>query len=115
MNIFEPFVQGERNVYGSVGGLGIGLALVKIQRSFTAVRLRHLRRAGQGQHLTVCLPIERESDPDASTPKFLRPCAGQHMLAVDDNEKKSANSPPYLAHSATKSWLPTRRAQPVTN
>jgi signal transduction histidine kinase len=52
--MFEPFVQGERALHGSVGGLGIGLYLVRNVVEFTGVSLiAHSAGSGLGSTLIV--------------------------------------------------------------
>jgi PAS domain S-box-containing protein len=87
--IFEPFVQGERKLHSSVGGLGIGLSLVKNLSELHGGRVAaHSEGLGQGSTFTVHLPLT--SEPMASQPEAVVPTAPQsgdrrHVLVVDDN------------------------------
>ena len=88
--IFEPFFQGERKLHSSVGGLGIGLALVKNLTELHGGRVMAASEGpGKGSKFTVHLPlnvervvVQRQENPAAA------PLAGRHqqILVVDDNE-----------------------------
>jgi PAS domain S-box-containing protein len=86
--VFDPFVQGERNYTRSQGGLGIGLTLA---RSIVALHGGSVEARsaglGQGSEFIVRLPL---LPPAASTTALAssRPptrIAGQRILVVDDN------------------------------
>jgi signal transduction histidine kinase/ActR/RegA family two-component response regulator len=86
--VFEPFVQGERNYNRSKGGLGIGLTLA---RSIVALHGGTIegRSAGLGlgSEFLVRLPLPQvsgQSPPLESSPPQTR-IAGQRILVVDDN------------------------------
>jgi PAS domain S-box-containing protein len=85
--LFEPFVQAERTLARSAGGLGLGLALVKglVELQGGSVSA-HSEGIGRGATLVVRLPLERRraarSKPAASEPA-LRPT--RHVLVVEDN------------------------------
>lgn len=87
--IFEPFIQGERKLHDAIGGLGIGLALVKslseLHGGFVTASSAGL---GQGSTFTVRLPVASapESIP-AHTVSVQTPATARrhHILVVDDN------------------------------
>jgi PAS domain S-box-containing protein len=88
--IFEPFVQGERKLHGSVGGLGIGLALVKnLAEMHDGSVMAESAGSGQGSTFTVRLPFAsaaarlapRQDKPDASNPHT----DSRSIIVVDDN------------------------------
>ena len=88
--IFEPFVQGERKLHGSVGGLGIGLALVKnLAEMHDGSVTAQSAGGGQGSTFTVRLPLgvaaarsaPRENKPGA--PKAHTD--SRSIIVVDDN------------------------------
>ncbi|HEX8614946.1 MAG TPA: ATP-binding protein [Telluria sp.] len=87
--IFEPFLQGERELHGSVGGLGIGLALVKnLSELHGGEVAAHSEGPGKGSVFTVRLPLT--PGPAVSLPAA--PAAPAHpfgnyqcILVVDDN------------------------------
>lgn len=88
-HIFEPFFQGERKLHGSVGGLGIGLALVK---NLTELHGGHVvaqsEGTGKGSTFTVRLPLASHPiAPQATKPIASAPGPGklQNILVVDDN------------------------------
>jgi PAS domain S-box-containing protein len=59
--IFDPFMQGERNLPRNPGGLGLGLALVKglVEAHRGTVRV-HSGGVGKGAEFTIRLPLEPE-------------------------------------------------------
>jgi PAS domain S-box-containing protein len=89
--IFEAFVQGERKMQGSVGGLGIGLALVKnlVEMHDGQVRA-HSAGEGQGSLFTITLPAGHEEMGKATPAHVHLPQPGadttpRKVLVVDDN------------------------------
>jgi signal transduction histidine kinase/CheY-like chemotaxis protein len=85
-SVFEPFVQGERTLARSEGGLGLGLALVKgiAEMHGGAVRVESAGK-GQGAEFAVTLPVApggRAGPPSAGAPRSAR---GLRVLVVDDN------------------------------
>ena len=86
--IFEPFVQGERKLLGSVGGLGIGLALVKnLSELHGGSVTAHSAGPGKGSRFTVRLPLSVPPDAaDSGLPQATaRMGPRQRILVVDDN------------------------------
>src|SRR5207253_2089062 len=84
--IFDLFVQGERELDRSQGGLGIGLTLVR--------RLAELHGgsvsvqsagAGKGSQFTVRLPAIEAPHAADSTPPQARDSGSRHILIVEDN------------------------------
>jgi len=88
--IFEPFVQGERKLHGSVGGLGIGLALVKnLAEMHGGSVVARSPGAGQGSMFTVTLPLaaatgEAVREPHARHAALLD-ATSRSVIVVDDN------------------------------
>jgi PAS domain S-box-containing protein len=89
--IFEPFVQGERQLRSAVGGLGVGLALVKnlaeMHGGSVTARSDGLE---QGSTFVVRLPIDLAGDAAATAlapaPAGTgAPQPGRRILLVDDN------------------------------
>ena len=84
--VFDLFVQGERELHRSQGGLGIGLTLVKSlaqmhggDASVTSAGL------GLGSEFTVRIPaIEAPAGADAASPQQ-HPERARHILIVEDN------------------------------
>jgi PAS domain S-box-containing protein len=87
--IFEPFFQGERKLHGSVGGLGIGLALVRNLSEMHGGRVAaHSEGVGKGSTFTVHLPLAAVPSTPRHEPVIstVRPPGGsRHILLVDDN------------------------------
>ena len=83
---FEPFVQGERSLGRSEGGLGIGLTLVKkIVDLHAGSVVVASAGAGQGTRFTVTLPLTKEDARSlAAVPGPAAPGSGT-VLVVDDN------------------------------
>ena len=85
--VFEPFVQGERTLARTEGGLGLGLALVKGVAELHGGRV-HARSAGPGTgaEFVVHLPRARAAVvrdvPAQATERRRR---GRRVLVVDDN------------------------------
>jgi CheY-like chemotaxis protein len=87
MRVFEPFVQGERTLGRTDGGLGLGLALVK---GVTELHGGSVRAAsagpGQGAELVVRLPIfARAAAELAPAPRIARAETTRRVLIIDDN------------------------------
>jgi PAS domain S-box-containing protein len=87
--IFEPFVQGERQLRSAVGGLGVGLALVKnlaeMHGGSVTVRSDGL---DQGSTFIVRLPIDLAGDIPGPVPASAGdggPQSRRRVLLVDDN------------------------------
>jgi PAS domain S-box-containing protein len=88
-SLFEPFVQGERTLARSEGGLGLGLALVKglVELHGGSV---HVESAGRGTGATFTLRLPLAADQASSRPAGPVPrgagAGGRRVLVVDDNQ-----------------------------
>jgi CheY-like chemotaxis protein len=85
--IFDLFVQGERGLERSEGGLGLGLALV---RKLVDAHGGHVEAfsggPGQGSEFVVHLPLTEAASPSATAERPAVPAGGvQRILVVDDN------------------------------
>jgi PAS domain S-box-containing protein len=88
--IFEPFVQGERKLDSSVGGLGIGLALVKnLAEMHGGSVTADSAGSGRGSTFFVRLPLSSTPAPDQPEPDkpaaLLPNSIRRSILVVDDN------------------------------
>ena len=87
--VFDLFVQGERSLDRSEGGLGIGLTLVKRLVSLHGGNVSvHSEGPGQGSEFAISLPALAQSP----APKYTQPAASSapahrrsRVLVVDDN------------------------------
>ena len=87
-HIFEAFVQGERRLDGSVGGLGIGLALVRnLVELHGGQASAYSAGQGQGSTFTITLPLDAHLQDDEAAARAADAAAAvrQHILVVDDN------------------------------
>jgi PAS domain S-box-containing protein len=118
--IFEPFVQGERKLHGSVGGLGIGLALVKnlVEMHGGTVEARSAG-PGQGSRFIVRLPLAPA--PAARAPQRVASAIAsarrQHVLVVDDNVDAADTLAEVLrmqGHTVTVAYTPEAALQAFT-
>jgi signal transduction histidine kinase/ActR/RegA family two-component response regulator len=94
--LFEPFVQGPRTLDRSVGGLGLGLALVRslVEAHGGRVEARS-EGPGRGSTFTVWLPahVQAEAPPSLEARREepvpseaeARPAQALRVLVVDDN------------------------------
>ncbi len=86
-HLFEPFVQADRTLDRSPGGLGLGLALVKgLAELHGGSVVAQSAGAGRGATFTVRLPLERRDAPRAKAePAPGAPRSVQRVLAIEDN------------------------------
>ena len=82
---FEPFVQGDRALDRSDGGLGIGLTLVKtIVELHGGTVTAASPGTGKGTTFTITLPLSDERPHEEAEPVTVTE-AGRKVLVVDDN------------------------------
>lgn len=88
--IFETFVQGERGIDRSQGGLGLGLAIVKSLVSLHGGRIQaRSPGVGKGSTFTFWLAAASDDVPRRSDERTVRREAAdraRRVLVVDDNE-----------------------------
>ncbi len=87
--LFGLFVQGERSIDRTQGGLGLGLAIVKSLTELHGGSVEaHSDGSGQGSRFVVRLPLAvgvREDSPIASEDGMEPLGVGRRILVVDDN------------------------------
>ena len=93
--IFEPFLQGDRSLERSQGGLGIGLTLVKQVVAMHGGRVKATSDGpGKGSEFTVRLPVHAAPAPNprpVDHPTDADTAPRRRILVVDDL-KDSADS-----------------------
>lgn len=82
--VFEPFVQGERSLARSEGGLGLGLPIVKSLTELHGGNVS-LKSDAQGTAVTIHLPPLRAASSQPPSSKTLRRQGQGKVLVVDDN------------------------------
>ncbi len=87
-HLFEPFIQADRTLDRSRGGLGLGLALVKgLVELHGGTVTANSDGAETGAEFTVRLPIEREASgtgPGSASPPT-EPHSRRRILIIEDN------------------------------
>src|SRR5439155_1962367 len=88
-HIFELFVQGDRSLERSQGGLGIGLTVVKkLVEMHGGIVTAHSAGPGKGSEFVIRLPGLQEETEEESTWASRQPApaaAARRVLVVDDN------------------------------
>ncbi len=86
--LFEPFIQGDRSLDRSRGGLGLGLALVKrLAELHGGAAWAASEGAGRGAEFVVEIPVGERQDTRAFHPPALDPTsagARKRVLVIDD-------------------------------
>lgn len=85
--LFEPFIQGERTLARTEGGLGLGLALVKgiVELHGGTVQVESGGR-NKGSTFIVRLPLVSDHVPQREPDAFVRgKTSSRRVLVVDDN------------------------------
>jgi len=85
--LFEPFFQADRSLERTLGGLGLGLTMVRgwVELHGGSVRA-HSEGQTRGAEFTVTLPIEEETfEAGKSSQELQAPAAGRRVLIIEDN------------------------------
>ena len=87
-HVFDLFIQAERSLDRSEGGLGIGLALVQRFTQLHGGKVEAFSTLGQGSEFVVHLPVGQETlQSTSATPATQREAKTPlRVLVVDDNE-----------------------------
>jgi signal transduction histidine kinase/CheY-like chemotaxis protein len=96
--VFEPFVQADRTVERSRGGLGLGLALVKgiVELHGGSVRAASAG-PGTGSEFVVELPlIDRPAADDPGAAPAAAPATARRVLVIEDNADAADSLQTYL-------------------
>jgi CheY-like chemotaxis protein/two-component sensor histidine kinase len=85
--IFDMFVQGRQAIDREMGGLGLGLTIVRnIVQLHGGTVEAHSEGAGLGSELVVRLPIAHVPADLSPTPSLTLPSQPRQLLIIDDNE-----------------------------
>jgi signal transduction histidine kinase len=92
-HLFEPFVQGDKTLDRSSGGLGLGLALAKgIVDLHGGVIAAFSEGPGKGSELTVRLPTEERVEPEVPRTVEPRPSEGPCRVLIIEDHSDAAES-----------------------
>ena len=107
-NIFDPFVQVERNLEKSKGGLGIGLALAKRLIEMQGGRIDAFSEgANKGSEFTITLPAVSPTTMLANQSRDVVSSGALRILVVDDmrlNTDSLAMLLEALGHETSKAY-----------
>jgi two-component system CheB/CheR fusion protein len=82
--LFQPFMQADRSIDRSRGGLGLGLSLVKSFVELHGGQVEvHSDGAGHGSVFSIHLPVEQQAAPSQPTPVV--PSGPRRILVIEDN------------------------------
>jgi PAS domain S-box-containing protein len=85
--LFTPFLQADRSLDRSRGGLGLGLAMVKGLAELHGGSVEASSAgSGRGAEFTIRLPLEQGPSPAPAAPPTPQPSGKQlHILVIEDN------------------------------
>jgi PAS domain S-box-containing protein len=111
-HIFDLFVQAERRLDRSQGGLGIGLTLVRrLVEMHGGTVTAHSEGPGKGSEFVVRLPAPPQDGKEkpllkqAEDKQAVAPSAPRHILVVDDNEDGAESLAVLLRLEGHKVWV----------
>jgi signal transduction histidine kinase/ActR/RegA family two-component response regulator len=100
-HLFDPFLQGDRTLDRTQGGLGVGLTIVKLLVEMHGGNVQ-ARSEGLGRGSEFQIRLPRTSAPIAAsrpfTPESRRPMRARRILVIEDNTD-SAESMRALLHT----------------
>jgi signal transduction histidine kinase len=96
--VFEVFSQGDHSLDRSLGGLGVGLAVVKgLVEMHGGEVAAHSEGPGKGAELTIRLPLEAAARPlQATAQESAHPNGHRRILVVEDNPDAAATMRDFL-------------------
>ncbi len=98
--IFEPFMQGGRDIHGRFGGAGLGLAITRGLAEAMGGSVKVESREGYGSLFHVSLPLEEAEAPPAPAPSPAPVAsAALDLLLVEDNPINQAVTEAILARA----------------
>jgi signal transduction histidine kinase/ActR/RegA family two-component response regulator len=85
--LFEPFIQADRSLARSRGGLGLGLAVVKgLAEMHAGTVSASSEGLGKGAEFTVRLPLDSSAAPTGTEPREAPQSApSRRVLVIEDN------------------------------
>ena len=107
--VFNPFVQGDRDLSRSQGGLGLGLTLVKRLVELHGGSVKAASAGpGHGSEFTLTLPLlfDEASRPTTDERRPVRERSQpKRVLVVDDNEDSASSLCALLAHAGHRTRM----------
>jgi PAS domain S-box-containing protein len=85
--VFDPFAQADQSLHRTLGGLGLGLALVKgLVEMHDGTVEAHSRGVGQGSEFVVAFPrVEEAAAAPQPAPRVDGRSRPLHVLVIEDN------------------------------
>lgn len=107
--IFEPFQQGDREMYRQFGGSGLGLAIAKRKAAAMGGSLQVSSMPGEGSNFLITLPLlvsEEVKEMPAAPPELPALPADSRILVMDDNDIDHTIMKHFLARlGITQVWF----------
>jgi PAS domain S-box-containing protein len=85
-SLFNPFIQNDKTLHRSMGGLGLGLSLVRgIALLHGGTVVAHSEGEGKGAEFVVSLPTTEHPAATEKEPAVPHPVAKHRVLIIEDN------------------------------